>query len=184
MKAQFTPKINKSNNTKKNKDLNVNKPASIFRLPLSIPAKLPKEVNEISKYFKKNIKKKDQKKSYAQPSSSSTNSIRETLKIKKAFPNLQNKKIKNIQKIIRGENKPKPKFNMTMKRPSRKQIIIPMNIDNKIQFMKDSSTHIANINRTLKNIKSEVADFMQLENSGIVITTNKVAAPLNLQTIE
>ena len=72
-----------------------------------------------------------------------------------------------------------------MKRPSRKQIIIPMNIDNKIQFMKDSSTHIANINRTLKNIKSEVvADFVQLENSDIVITTNKVAAPLNLQTIE
>jgi len=60
-----------------------------------------------------------------------------------------------------------------------------MNIDNKIQFMKDSSTHIANINRTLKNIKSEVvADFVQLENSDIVITTNKVAAPLNLQTIE
>jgi len=104
VKAQFTPKINKSNNTKKNKDLNVNKPAFIFRLPPPILAKLPKEVNEISKYFKKNIKKKDQKKLYTQAFSSFTNSIRKTLKIKKAFPNLQNKKIKNIQKIIRGKD--------------------------------------------------------------------------------
>jgi len=78
------------------------------------------------------------------------------LKIKEVFPNLQNKKIENIQKIIRSEDKPKPKFNMTMKRLSKKQIIIPMNINNRIQFMKESSAHIANINRALKisNLKS------------------------------
>jgi len=34
--------------------------------------------------------------------SSSTNITRKTLEIKKIFPNLQNKKIENIQKIIRG----------------------------------------------------------------------------------
>ena len=39
---------------------------------------------------------------------------------------------------------------MTMKRLSRKQIIIPMNNKNKTQFMKEFSTHIANINRALK----------------------------------
>jgi len=51
--------------------------------------------------------------------------------------------------------------------------------------MKESSAHIANINKALKNIKSEVvANFAQLENSGIVITTNKVAVSLDLQTIE
>jgi len=83
------------------------------------------------------------------------------LKIKEVFSNLQNKKIKNIQKIIRSEDKPKPKFNMTMKGLSRKQIIIPMNINNKMQFIKESSVHITNINKALKNIKSEViADFM------------------------
>jgi len=64
-----------------------------------------------------------------------------------------------------------------MKGPSRKQIIIPMNKENKSQFMKDSSSHIANINRTLKNIKSKIiTDFVREENFGIVITTNKVAA--------
>ena len=107
------------------------------------------------------------------------------MKIKEAFSNLQNKKIENIQKIIRGEDKPKSKFNITTKRLSRKQIIVPMNINNRTQFMKESSAHIANINRALKNIKSEVvADFGQLENSGIVIITNKVAVSLDLQTIE
>jgi len=55
----------------------------------------------------------------------------------------------------------------------------------RMQFMKESSAHIANINKALKNIKSEVvANFAQLENSGIVITTNKVAVSLDLQTIE
>jgi len=115
----------------------------------------------------------------------STNITRETLKIKETFPNLQNKKIKNIQKIIRDENKPKPKFNMTTKGLSRKQVIIHMNINNKSHFMKELSAYIANINRALRNIKSEViADFMQIESLDIIITPNKVAVPLNLQTVE
>lgn len=70
---------------------------------------------------------------------------------------------------------------MTTKEPSRKQIMIPMNNKNKLQFIKNLSSHIANINRILKNIKSKiVADFNRVENSGIIITTNKVAAPLDL----
>jgi len=45
-----------------------------------------------------------------------------------------------------------------------------MNNKNKSQFMKDSNVHIANINRALRNIKSEViTDFVQLEQSDIVI---------------
>jgi len=160
VKAQFTPKINEGGNIKKGKELNTNKLASLSKLSSSIPVKLLKEINEISKFFKKNTKKRDQKKSYAQASSLSTNITRETLKIKKNFSNLQNKKIKNLQKIIRGENKSKPKFNMTMKGPSRKQVIIPMNIDNKSHFIKELNTYIVNINRALKTIKSKViADF-------------------------
>ena len=70
---------------------------------------------------------------------------------------------------------------MTTREPSRKQIIIPMNNKNKLQFIKNLSSHIANINRILKNIKSKiVADFNRVANSGIIITTNKVAAPLDL----
>ena len=128
------------------------------------------------------LRKKTKKKLYAQAFSFFTNSTRET---KEVFSNLQNKKIKNIQKITSNKNKPKLKFNITMKRLSRKQIIILMNIDNKIQFIEDSSAYITNINRALKSIKSKVvADFACLENSGIVITTNKVAVSLNLQTTE
>ena len=60
-----------------------------------------------------------------------------------------------------------------------------MNATNTNNFMKDSSTYITNINRVLKNIKLEVmADFIHMEKSGLVITTNKVASNLNLQNIE
>ena len=45
--------------------------------------------------------------------------------------------------------------------------------------------HITNINRALINIKSEViADFVQSEQSGIVITIKKVVTSLDLQTIK
>jgi len=51
--------------------------------------------------------------------------------------------------------------------------------------MKDSSSYIVNINRALKSIKSEiVADFARVENSGIIITTNKVATLLDFQMIK
>jgi len=95
------------------------------------------------------------------------------LKIKEAFPSLQNKKIKLIQKIISGEGKLKPCINITIKGPSRKQVIVSMSIDN------------ANINKTLKNIKSDIiADFIHVENKGVVISINKVTSPLDLQSIK
>ena len=69
---------------------NTNKPASIERMSSPIPAKLPVEIKEISKYFKiinpLNDNKNDNK-SYAQ-ASNTDNNIREVLKIKKTFPNL------------------------------------------------------------------------------------------------
>ena len=50
---------------------------------------------------------------------------------------------------------------MTTKDLSRKQVINPMNNANKRNFIKKSSVHITNINRTLKNIKTEVmVDFI------------------------
>ena len=74
---------------------------------------------------------------------------------------------------------------MTTKVPSRKQVIVPMNNDNIVKFMSNSSDYITNINRVLKNIKLEIkADYICSETSSIVIITNKVASYLNLQTIE
>jgi len=83
--------------------------------------KLLKEVNEISKLFKNNPtnENRDTRKSYAQASLLSNNT-REVLKIKEIFPNLQVKKIENIQRIIRCNSKPKLRINMTIKRPSKK----------------------------------------------------------------
>ena len=124
-------------------------------------------------------------KSYAQATTSSINNTSEVLKIKEMFPNLQANKIENIQKIIKSDSKPKPKLKMTTKEPSRKQIIVSMNSDNRIKFIAKSSTHISNISQALKNIKSNVkADFVQTEQAGIVIITNKIASPLNFQTVE
>ena len=81
------------------------------------------------------------------------------------FSNLQNKKIKNIQKVISEENKLKLKLNMTIKGLLRKQVIVPMNLENSSNFIKDSSSHVTNINRALKNIKSNImADFIWADN--------------------
>ena len=74
---------------------------------------------------------------------------------------------------------------MTTKGPLYKQVIIPMNEKNAINFIKDSDIHVININRHLKNIKLNIiADFICIENKGVVIATNKIASALDLQTIE
>ena len=66
----------------------------------------------------------------------------------------------------------------------RKQVIIPMSNNNKIKFIEDSSAHIININKILKNIKFKVmVDFIQSNQADIIIATNKVTASLNLQNI-
>jgi len=151
----------KTNKCKGGED--TDKPTTFNKLSPSIPAKLHKKVNEILKFFKKNMQtneKRDQWKSYAQALTPLSN-IREVFKIKETFPNLQTKKIRNIQKIINSEGKPKPRIYMITKGLSRKQVIVPMSNDNKAKFMEDLSIYIVNINRALKNIKSEViTDFV------------------------
>jgi len=119
-----------------------------------------------------------------QPSPSAPkNIIKETLKIKETF---LNKKIKQVHKVINSSNdKAKPRISMTTKGSSQKQVIIPMsnNITNK--FIKDLSSHIVNINCALKAIKSStIADFIHVENKGIVITTNNISLGSDLQEIE
>jgi len=56
-----------------------------------------------------------------------------------------------------------------------------MNSDNNIQFIKNVSAHVANINRVLKNIKSIIiADYVCSEKIGITITTNNIVSLLDL----
>jgi len=106
-----------------NKGKEIVKPTFISSLSPLIPAKSQKEVNELSKYFKKNTNI-PQKKLYMQAlslskqsdSSSMTNIAMEILKIKEAFSNLLNKKIELVQKVINSlKDKPKPKINITTK---------------------------------------------------------------------
>ena len=60
-----------------------------------------------------------------------------------------------------------------------------MNGDNILKFMKKSSLHVSNINRALRNIKSNVlVNFIHSDCLGITIVTYKVALLSNLQVIE
>ena len=71
---------------------------------------------------------------------------------------------------------------MIMKNPSKKQVIVPMNNNNKIKkFMEDSCNYVTNINKALKNIKSEVTvDFICSDQSGVIIVTYKIASSPDL----
>jgi len=124
---------------------------------------LQKEVNQISKYFK-NIKSaevfKQPQKIYAQALKQKV-STSKIIKIKETFLSLGAKKIDQINNIVKGTPKIKPHIQMTTKGPSRKHVITPMSSKNIMKFIKNSSLHIANINRLLRNVKSEVlVDFI------------------------
>jgi len=108
------------------------------------------------------------------------------LKIKETFLNLPNKKINTIQKVVNSSNdKPKLRLNVTMKGLSYKQVIVPMNNKLGKRFIKDFVSHITNINRTLKSIKSNVcANFIYVDNKGVIISTNNVVSNSDLQEIE
>ena len=108
----------------------------------------------------------------------------DVLKIKEAFPALNAKKINQVNNIIKGNSKLKPKIQMTTKGPSRKQVIISMSKNNIDAFMKNSSLHTANINRQLCNAKSEVlTDYIQADPLGITIITSKVCQQSDLLII-
>jgi len=74
---------------------------------------------------------------------------------------------------------------MTTKGPSKKQVIIPMNVEHTKYFIRESSSYITNINSAFKNIKLNImADFIQTDVKGVIISTNNVMSPLDLQKIE
>ena len=109
------------------------------------------------------------------------------LKIKEVFPSLQVNNIDNIQKIIKGNSNSKYRLciNVTTKELSCKQVIVPMSKVNKKNFMSESGAHVLNMNRVLKNIKSDIiVDFICSDVANIVVVTNKVMAALDLQSIK
>ena len=112
-------------------------------------------------------------------------SISEILKLRGKYSNLLTKKTENIQKIINDSGKSKLHIKMTTRYPSCKQIIISMSKEDTNKFIASFSSYIANINRALKNIKSDaMTDYVQQESIGVIIVTNKVALSFNLQVIK
>ena len=180
VKSKFNPQVPKTFANNKNKE--PVKSTYVLPLPPPISVKMLKEVNEISKYFKKNNNL--QKKLYAQASSKSqnTNSMMNTLKIKEMFFKLQNYKINQVQKIINGsKSKSKPHINITTKSPSCKQIIVSINKEVASRYIKNASTHICIINHALKSIKSNIiANFISIDDKGIIIFTSNIASLSNL----
>ena len=131
MKKPKVPKTKSSSTS----GLFKNKAVEMVKLPPPIPACPFKKILEKSKFFSKGKKKATvnkalQNKSYAQVAGPS---VSEILKLKENYPNLQIKKIENIQKIINNSGKSKPHIKMTTKDSSYKQIIISIgkeNVDN------------------------------------------------------
>ena len=191
--SKFTPRISPTSGANK-KEILKSTPVTINKAPPlpPLPAKSKKEINDISKYFqltkplvKNNTQgsKDNSRKSYAQASKPSANTS-EVLKIKETFPSLNAKKIDQVNSIVNGQNKPTSCIKMTTKSPSRKQVIIPMSGDNVPFFMKNSSLHVANINRLLQNIKTDIlVDYICSDNTGITIITNKVSQQSDMTII-
>jgi len=152
--------------TKNNKEQLKPVPITIDKVPPPplLLVKSKKEVNVISKYFQNkkslaenmnHIRNNNPVRSYVQATKTSANML-DVLKIKEAFPALNANKINQVNNIVKGNPKPKPRIQMMTKGPSRKQVIILMSKENNNAFMKNSLLHVANINKQLRNVKLEV----------------------------
>jgi len=186
--SKFTLSVTPNKNNNKN-EIAKPVPVSIEKAPPPpplLPAKPKTEINTILKYFKGNKTMSNPikpTKSYAQ-ASSQTASTSKVLKIKEFFLALNANQINWVNNIVKGNPKPKPHIQMTTKGPSRKQVIVPMSNNNNNSFIKNFTFHVANINRLLRNVKSDVVvDFIRSDPIGLVIVTNKVASMSDLQII-
>ena len=146
----------------------------------------PPPNKNVESTVKKALKPLNMKKSYAQASKSNLLHIEDILQVKEVFPALSVNKVGKVLKIRNSrEGSKKPRINMTTRGPSRKKVIILMAKHIAKLIVNSAHTHITNVNKYLKNSKSDiVANFIHITNNGIVITTNKPANDLNLSIIE
>jgi len=154
----------------------------------NIPSPPSPPINKLTNLVnKKTLIQANVKKLYAQASKANFSPrVKDVLCIKNAFPELSADDVGRIIKVTNGnEGQKKPRFNMTTKGPSRKQIIIPMAKLNAELIINSASSNIVNINKCLKNSKSDiVADFIHLTNDVVIITTNKPANTSDSSIIE
>jgi len=112
-------------------------------------------------------------------------SIEDVICIKDMFPTASPKKIVEINNIINKSISVKPKIKMTMKGPSRKQVIVLMSKTNAKIIGSNASFHIKFNNRCLKETNSNtLADFIYMEKVGIIVTTNQAVSVQDIGIIE
>jgi len=146
----------------------------------------PPSNKNVESTVKKDPKPSNMKKSYAQASKSNLSCIEDIVQVKEVFPALSADEVGKVLKIKNsGEGNKKPKINMMTRGPSRKKVIILMAKHIAELIINSAHIHIANINKCLRNSKSDiVADFIRSTSNRIIITTSKPANDLNLAMIE
>ena len=179
IKNEFTNKVTSPNKGKKTNSSSAAKLANFSKLSPPLSSKPSKDILGKSKFYGKNTPGKDKKAVelgkplYAQVSSKNISNI---LKIKKNFPKLLNKKIKEINKTIFGKaDKPRLRINIMIKYLSRKQIIVLISTDNANKFMLTSSKHVVNLNCFFKSTKTDfIVNFICIDHHSLIITSNRV----------
>ena len=112
---------------------------------------------------KKALQPSNMKKSYAQTSKSNiSQKVEDVLQLKEAFPSLSADEVGKILKIKdNGEGNKKLRINIMTRGPSRREVIIPMTKVNTELMINSAHIHISNVNKCLKNSKSDIfADFI------------------------
>lgn len=158
MSTQFNKKPtrkNVPNNKPKGKQANVLRipPFISPRLSKSVLTKLKKKNQVSTLYFQLN------KLTYMQASISN---VKDIIKIKDVFLKLSTNKVSEIYKLMNNlSQKEKPKLNIITKSPLNKQVIILIGSNNFEKVIIKASTHVSNINKLLKSVKSEISiDFI------------------------
>ena len=111
--------------------------------------------------------------------------IEDIIHIKDAFPSLPTKKITEVSDILNKSELIKPYMKITTKKPSRKQVIMFISRNNANAIICNTSTFIFNTNKSLQELNSNTfANYIQLEEDRVIITTNQAASPQDTNIIE
>ena len=147
----------------------------------------PSPNKSVESTVKKASKPLIMKKSYVQASKPNILcKVKDILWVKEVFLALLADKVEKVLKIKNScEGNKKPRINMTTREPLRREVIISMTKVYAELIVNSAHIHISNINKCLKNSKSDTfADFIWFNANGITITINKPASNLDLSTIE
>ena len=156
--------------------------STLYILQVVIP---PTDV-KVNFVSKKVLKLFNVKKSYTQASKANISpNVKDVLWIK-AFPALIADEVGRMIKAKNSNKRQKKlKINITTKEPSRKQVIIPIVKSNAELIINSTNQHITNINKSLKEIKSDIhANFICIINNRVIITINKIVNASDLKIIE